>query len=215
MYIWSCFHIWAQLLIWRCLLIWGYLHIQISYLKLSSYLDYPHIWGYLHICGHLYVWSCLNFWGCLHICNNLHICVHTRSFEVVCILGVRGGGGGGLEIFFAIPLDVSLANFDLSPFKDAFSNGPDGVGRWQRATFFFFFHFYSGDLYWIGSDESCSTLIGQHKLGAVDMHQAWFLSLVLYNLLMHWKHFRGGDKAPIRTTQWLVLLMIITATGSN
>ena len=30
---------------------------------------------------------------------------------------------------------------------------------------FFLFHFYSGDLYWIGCNKSCSTLIG-HKLGA-------------------------------------------------
>ena len=27
-----------------------------------------------------------------------------------------------------------------------------------------------GDLYWIGSDKSCSTLIGRHKLGVVQMH---------------------------------------------
>ena len=56
-----------------------------------------------------------------------------------------------------------------------FSNGPDDVGHWQRATFkflffFFFFPSYSGDLYWIGSDKSCSTLIGRHKLGVVQMH---------------------------------------------
>ena len=37
----------------------------------------------------------------------------------------------------------------------------------------FFFPFLSpspGDLYWIGSDKSCSTLIGRHKLSVVQMH---------------------------------------------
>ena len=27
-----------------------------------------------------------------------------------------------------------------------------------------------GDLYWIGSDKSCSALIGRHKFGLVQMH---------------------------------------------
>ena len=30
--------------------------------------------------------------------------------------------------------------------------------------------YFPGDLYWIGSDKSCSTLIGRHKLGVVQMH---------------------------------------------
>ena len=34
----------------------------------------------------------------------------------------------------------------------------------------FLFLSYSGDLYWIGCDKSCSTLIGRHKLGVVQMH---------------------------------------------
>ena len=63
---------------------------------------------------------------------------------------------------------------------NSFSNGPDDVGRWQRATFFFFFFFSSpGDLYWIGSDKSCSTLIGQHKLGVVQMHEVLMITLRL------------------------------------
>ena len=51
-----------------------------------------------------------------------------------------------------------------------FSNGPDDVSRWQRATFilFIFFLFFQGTF--IGSDQSCSTLIGRHKLGVVQMH---------------------------------------------
>ena len=36
--------------------------------------------------------------------------------------------------------------------------------------FFSFFLFSPGDLYWIGSNKSCSTLIGRHKLAAVNMH---------------------------------------------
>ena len=34
----------------------------------------------------------------------------------------------------------------------------------------FCFLFLPGGLYWIGSDKSCSTLIGRHKLGVVQMH---------------------------------------------
>ena len=34
----------------------------------------------------------------------------------------------------------------------------------------FSFSFSSGDLYWIGCDKSCFTLIGRHKLGVVQMH---------------------------------------------
>ena len=38
-----------------------------------------------------------------------------------------------------------------------------GIGKDPHFSLF-------GDLYWIGCDKSCSTLIGRHKLGAVNKH---------------------------------------------
>merc|ERR1712013_829400 len=40
----------------------------------------------------------------------------------------------------------------------------------KEPNLFSFFFFPSGNLYWIGSDKSCSTLIGRHKLVVVQMH---------------------------------------------
>ena len=42
-----------------------------------------------------------------------------------------------------------------------FSNDPNDVDRWQRATFFLLFFFLQGTS--IGQEKSCSTLIGRHK----------------------------------------------------
>ena len=78
--------------------------------------------------------------------------------------------GGDLDNFHLFQGSVSESQL-------FFSNGPDDVGRWQRATFKFFFS--SGDLYWIGSDKSCSTLIARHKLGAVHVHVYWPLMKLL------------------------------------
>ena len=57
-------------------------------------------------------------------------------------------------------------------FSNIFPTAPtmSAVGKEPHFSFFSFsFSFLPGDLYWIGSDKSCSTLIGRHKLGVVQM----------------------------------------------
>ena len=52
-----------------------------------------------------------------------------------------------------------------------FPTAPTMAAVGKEPNFSFFLFLYSGDLNWIGSDKSFSTLIGRHKLGVVQMHE--------------------------------------------
>ena len=71
------------------------------------------------------------------------------------------------KVFSARKIAYGSQFLGKTRFINPFFHRHGRVRRWQRATFFFFFFFFffflfssPGDLYWIGSDKSCSTFIG-------------------------------------------------------
>ena len=128
---------------------------------------------------------------------------HNRSFNYFTAI---------LALCFNFPntffKSVTMSSFWLRPptlHHTTFSNGPDYVGRWQRATFKFFFFLLQGT-----SIGSCSTPIGRHKLGAVNIHVYQPLipvHLSLWNL--------PCDFEPSANEDVLWLLATLTACDLN